>query len=194
MRKSVKLRDGSEVIIRKMRRDDVDKSFAFFQKLSAEDRKYLRKDVTKYEIVKERIRTMKADKVRRLAVLYGGEIVAEGSLELETEDWKKHVGELRLIVALDFRRKGVGTLLAKELYLLAARKRVEEIVVKMMQPQTAAISIFKRLGFSEAPKLSQQVRDLSGSQQDLIVMRCKLQTLLQEMEDFLAVSDWQRTR
>lgn len=194
MRKSVQLRDGSEVIIRKMRKDDVDKSFAFFQKLTPEDRMYLRKDVTKREIVEERIRAMKSGKVRRLAVLYGGEIVADGSLELETEDWKEHIGELRLIVAPAFQRKGVGTLLAKELYLLAARKRVEEIVVKMMRPQTAAISIFKRLGFSEAPKLSQHVRDLSGSEQDLIVMRCKLQTLLQEIEDFLAMTDWQRTR
>jgi len=29
---------------------------------------------------------------------------------------------------------------------------------------------------------------------DLIIMRCKLQQLMKEMEDYIAMSDWQRTR
>ncbi|MFC1542971.1 GNAT family N-acetyltransferase [Candidatus Neomarinimicrobiota bacterium] len=194
MRKSLTLRDGAEVTIRKMRKDDLDRSLSFFQSLPEEDRKYLRRDVTKRDIVAERINAMKSGKVRRLVAVLDHEIVADGSLELETPDWKKHVGEIRLIVARSFQRKGLGRLMARELYLLAARKKVEEIVVKMMRPQTAAISIFHSLGFTEDATLTDYAEDLSGSKQDLIVMRCDLKALMTEMEDYMADSDWQRMR
>ena len=118
----------------------------------------------------------------------------DAALELESQGWKEHVGELRLIVARPFQRKGLGTLMARELYLLAAREKVEEIVVKMMRPQSAAYSIFKKIGFVEDATLSEYVKDRSGSKQDLIVMRCDLRSLMKEMENYLAESDWQRTR
>jgi L-amino acid N-acyltransferase YncA len=84
--------------------------------------------------------------------------------------------------------------MARELYGLAASARVEEIIVKMMRPQKAARSIFRKLGFREEVLLPDYVRDLNGKKQDMILMRCDLEALWQEMEDFLASGDWQRTR
>ncbi len=194
MKKVIRLKDGTEVIIRTMRKEDLDKSLSFFRALPTEDRKYLRRDVTKREVVAERINVMQLGSVKRLVAVLDNEIIADGSLEFETQEWKRHIGEIRLIVAHPFQRKGLGMLMARELYLLAARKRAEEIVVKMMRPQVAAKSIFHRLGFSEDATLTDYVEDLSGSKQDLIVMRCALKALLKEMEDFLADSDWQRAR
>lgn len=194
MKKVIRLKDGTEAIIRKMRKEDLDKSLAFFCTLPAEDRKYLRRDVTKRDVVAERINAIRSGRVKRLVAVLDNEIIADGSLELETDEWQEHIGEIRLIVARPFQRKGLGTLMARELYLLAARKKVEVIVVKMMRPQVAAISIFHRLGFSEDATLTDYVEDLSGSKQDLIVMRCDLKALMKEMEDYLAESDWQRTR
>lgn len=194
MRNVVKLKDGTEVIIRPLTKDDLGKSLAFFQALPAEDRRYLRRDVTKREVVWQRIRAIELGKVKRLVAISGEEIVADGALELEGHGWKEHIGELRLIVAHPFQRKGLGMLMARELFFLAANAKVEEIVVKMMRPQIAALSIFKRLGFCEDVTLRDYVTDLSGSKQDLIVMRCDLKSLWREMEDFLAEIDWQRTR
>lgn len=194
MKKVIRLKDGTEVIIRTMRKEDLDKSLAFFRALPIEDRKYLRRDVTKREVVAERINAMQLGSVKRLVAVLDNEIIADGSLEFETQEWKRHIGEIRLIVAHPFQRKGFGMLMARELYLLAARKRAEEIVVKVMRPQVTAISIFHRLGFSEDATLTDYVEDLSGSKQDLIVMRCDLKALLKEMEDYLADSDWQRAR
>ncbi|MFQ6113003.1 MAG: GNAT family N-acetyltransferase [bacterium] len=194
MKKVVKLKDGTEVIIRPLRRDDLDRSLAFFQALPAEDRAFLRRDVSKQEVVRQRILEMESGKARRLVAVHGEEIVADGSLELEGHGWKEHVGELRLIVARPFQRKGLGMLMARELYLLAASEKVEEIVVKMMRPQISAHSIFKKLGFCEDVTLREYVKDLGGTKQDLIIMRCDLKSLWREMEDYLAETDWQRTR
>ena len=194
MKKVIRLKDGAEAIIRTMSKEDLDKSLTFFQALPADDRRYLRRDVTKREEVAERIDAMQSGRVKRLVAVLDNEIIADGSLELEIQEWKRHIGEIRLIVAHPFQRKGLGMLMARELYLLAARKKVEVIVVKMMRPQVVAISIFHRLGFTEDATLTDYVEDLSGSKQDLIVMRCDLKALMKEMEDYIADSDWERTR
>ncbi len=127
-------------------------------------------------------------------MVVGEEIVADGTLELAGEGWKRHVGELRLIVAPAYRRRGLGMRLARELFLLAAGARVEEILVRMMRPQRAARAIFRKLGFHREVVIPDYVRDQSGATQDMILMRCDLEALWQEMEDFVATSDWQRTQ
>jgi ribosomal protein S18 acetylase RimI-like enzyme len=194
MEKVIKLKDGTEAFVRDMSKEDLDKSLAFFQALPAEDRRYLRRDVTKREIVADRIDAMQSGHVKRLVALLNDEIIAEGSLELETQEWKKHIGEIRLIVARSSQRQGLGRLMARELYFLAVSGKIEEIVVKVMRPQVRAQNIFTRLGFVEDMALSEYVKDQTGTKQDLIVMRCDLQELMKEMEDYMADSDWERSR
>ncbi len=64
----------------------------------------------------------------------------------------------------------------------------------MMRPQKAARSIFRKLGFRQEVVLPDYVKDLGGTKQDLILMRCDLEALWREMEDFVASGDWQRTQ
>jgi ribosomal protein S18 acetylase RimI-like enzyme len=194
MEKTVELKDGSEVLIRKMREDDVDRSLAFFQALPEQDRYYLRRGVTERDGVVRRIEAMKAGSVLRLVAVVGDEIVGDGALEFEGHGWKEHVAELRLIVAHAYQQKGLGMLLAREIYLLAEARNVEEIVVRFMAPQIGAQSILTRLGFHKDAEFRDYVQDLGGHKQNLIVMRCKLQELWGKLEDHLAHSDWRRSR
>jgi L-amino acid N-acyltransferase YncA len=194
MNNLVKLKDGTEVLIRPMTADDLDRSVAFFKSLPEEDRAYLRADTSKVAVVERRIRVMEAGSVRRLVAILDDNIVADGALELQGPGWKEHVGELRLIVARPNQRKGLGMLMARELYRLAAAEKVKEIVVEMMRPQVAAQSIFRKLGFREGGVLPGHVRDLKGKKHDLVVMRCDMEALWQELEDYVGGMDWQRTR
>jgi L-amino acid N-acyltransferase YncA len=194
MEKVEHLKDGTEVVIRPLRKDDLERSFAFFQALPEEDRKYLRVDVTKRVNVERRIRQINTGHFRRLVAVVDDEIVADGAIELTTREWTEHVAELRLIVARPFQRKGLGMLMARALYAVAAAEKVEEVVVRMMRPQVAARTIFRKLGFREELMLPNQVTDRSGGKQDLILMRCNLEALWRELETFFAESDWRRTR
>ncbi len=194
MNKRVKLKDRSEVLIREMRKDDIDQSLAFFQALPPEDRAYLRRDVTNREIVERTIQAIDSHGITRLVAVADDRIVADGSLELEAQGWKEHIAEIRLIVARPFQRKGLGTLMVRELYLLAASKKVEEIIVKIMGPQAGVQSILKGLGFHQEAVLHDYVKDVSGTKQDLIVMRCDLEELWQKLGDHFDDSDMQRLR
>ncbi|MDP6356696.1 MAG: GNAT family N-acetyltransferase [Planctomycetota bacterium] len=194
MATTLNLKDGTEVIIRPMRPDDADRSYAFFQALKPADRAYLRVDVTRRGFVEKRIRAIETENVKRLVAVIRDQIVADGALEILGKGWKDHIAELRLIVSHQFQNKGLGTLMARELYRLAAHEKIEEVVVKMMRPQEKANFIFKKLGFMEESALPDYVRDISGNKQDLILMRCDLAALWREIEDRFAESDWGRTR
>jgi len=194
MSNRVELKDGTSVVIRLMTAGDLDRSVAFFQSLTPQDRRYLRHDVTRREEVEARIEAMRTGRARRLVALDGDTIVADAALELESAGWKQHVGEIRLIIANPYKRKGLGMLLARELYSMAVEAKVEEILVRMMRPQLAARSIFRKLGFREETLLPDYVKDAEGQKQDLVLMRCDLEGLWQKLEDFIADRDWGRSR
>ena len=194
MKKNVKLKDGTEILLRQLKKKDRNRLTVFFKSLPKEDRIYLRVDVTDKETIKKIIKSSKLGESIRIIALDKDNIVADGLLELEKRKWKKHFGEIRLLISKAYRRKGLGMLLARELYLLAISEKVEEIIVKMMKPQVAAINIFKRMGFKQEAVLPDYVKDLEGTTRDLIIMRCNVNEMWKELEEYLEDSDWQRTR
>jgi len=189
--KTVVLKDGREVVIRGMSPDDTERSFDFFACLPEDDRRYLRVDVTRREIVEVRTRDLDTGRVVRLVAQDGDAIVADGALELAGHGWGDNVAEVRLIVARPYQRLGLGTLMARELYFTAAERKVDRIVARMMRPQRGARQIFKRLGFKDEFLIPEHVRDQDGKWQDLIIMRCNLEDLWSEMEHLLEGSDLQ---
>ena len=194
MNKTETLKNGRKVLIRSLTLKDLDKLMDFYRTLPPEDRKYLRVDVTDRDIVAHRIRLIEEGNVIRIIALDKNKIVADGALELSGEEWRKHQGEIRVIVSRRYRRHGLGTVMMRELYFLAAEKNVEKVVAKMMRPQTAARNICHKLGFKEELLLPDYVRDMSGKPQDLIIMICNLQDLWEEVDSFYGDSDWQRCR
>lgn len=194
MEKTETLKDGKKVVIRPLTPKDLDKLMAFYRSLPPEDRKYLRVDVTDRRVVAERIPATGQGPVFRIIALFKDKIVADGALELSGEEWRRHQGEVRLIVARPFRRKGLGMIMIRELYFLAAARNVATVVAKMMRPQKAAQTIFHRLGFREEALLPDYVKDLTGRTQDLLIMIADLGDMWTELDDFISDSDWERCR
>jgi L-amino acid N-acyltransferase YncA len=185
----VKLKDNKEVLIRAMKREDLEGSFAFFRALPEENRLSLRRDLTIREAIGERIREMEGGAVKRLVAVADGTIVADGALEFSHFGWERHLAELRLFVATAYQRKGLGLLMAGALYDLAGSAGIEEIVVKMMASQTAALRIFHKLGFHQEVVLRDYVKDMKGNRKDLVLMRRRLEDLWQKYEDFMHETD-----
>jgi len=194
MDKIEKLKDGTEVTIRKLRVEDLDLLMEFYRALPIEDRKYLKFDVTDRFVVAKRLRRIESGDDIRIAAVHGGLIVASGALELSGEAWSKHQGEIRVIVARPFQQRGLGTIMIRELYFMAVQNKLQTIVARMMRPQVGAQKIFRRLGFREESILPDFVKDLKGVSQDLIVMTCDVKDLWKELDRLFSESDWQRCR
>ncbi len=187
--RTVKLKDDKQVLIRAMKREDLEGSLAFFRGLSEEDRLSLRGDLTTRKSIEDRIREMEEGTVKRLVAVEGETIVADGALELSHFGWERHIAEMRLIVATPYQHKGLGTLMAGALYDVAASAGIEEIIVKMMATQTAALRIFLNLGFRQEVVFRDYVKDAKGVRNNLVLMRCPLQDLWQKYEDFVHETD-----
>jgi GNAT superfamily N-acetyltransferase len=192
--KTARLRDGRVVSIRQMVPADAEQSLVFFANLPEDDRRYLRADVTRKSVVERRAKEVDPERVVRLVAVDGNSIVADGSLELAGHGWGTNIAEVRLIVARPYQRLGLGTILARELYFLAAERKVDRIVVRMMRPQQGARRIFRQLGFKDEYLIPEHVRDQDGTWQDLIIMRCNLEDLWSEMEGMLEGADLNRMR
>jgi L-amino acid N-acyltransferase YncA len=192
--KTETLKDGTKVTIKNLTVEDLDRLMSFYRSLPEEDIKYLRVDVTNRNIVKQRIEFAEAGDIFRIIALKGDSIIADGALELTTEEWRRHQGELRVIVAEEFRHKGVGMIIMREIYFLAIEKKVEKVVAKMMKPQVAARTICKKLGFHEEVLIPDYVKDQTGKSQDLVIMTCDIQELWKELDQFYMDSDWERCR
>ena len=135
---------------------------SFFCELPEEDRRYLRVDVTRRDLVERRTTELDSGRVDRLVAVADDEIVADGSLELQGHGWGDSIGEIRLMVARPYQHLGLGTLLARELYYLGMQHKLDRIVVRVMRPQSRAHRIMKRLGFKEEFLIPEHVRDQDG--------------------------------
>ena len=194
MRKKETLKDGTKVEIRNLTINDLDKLMEFYHSLPELDRKYLRVDVTDRHVVEKRLKLIKTGYLTRVIALKDNKIIGDGALELSQEEWRKHHGELRVIVSREYRRKGLGMIIMRELYFIAAGKNVKKIVVKFMRPQTAPRKILRKLDFHEEILIPGYVRDRAGKTQDMVIITCDMKDLWKELEHFYRDSDWQRCR
>lgn len=194
MTKTERMKDGTDVTIQRIGPNDIDRLMAFYSGLPAEDRRYLKFDVTDRKAVAQRLRRVDSGDDIRIAALHGGVIVASGALELSGESWSKHQGEIRVIVARPFQKRGLGTIMIRELYFIAVQNQISIIVARMMRPQVGAQKVFRRLGFHEDSMLPDFVKDIHGDSQDLILMTCDVKDLWKELDRTFRESDWQRCR
>ncbi|MGA2586169.1 MAG: GNAT family N-acetyltransferase [Candidatus Aminicenantales bacterium] len=194
MDKTERMKDGTEVTIRRLAANDIDQLMDFYGSLPEEDRKYLKFDVTDRKVVAKRLRRIDSGDDIRIVAVHGGVIVASGALELSGEAWSKHQGEIRVIIARPFHHRGLGTIMIRELYFIAVQNQIQTIVARMMRPQIGAQKIFRRLGFREETLLPDFVKDIKGGAQDLIVMTCDVKDLWRELDRTFSESDWQRCR
>lgn len=191
MPKTETLKDGTTLTIRELSNQDLDTMMKFFTGLSADDRNYLRVDVTNRKTVEQRLTFIEFGYHFRLGAFQGDEMIGEAALELPFEEWRRHQGEIRVIVASALQRKGLGMLLMREIYCLALRKNVDMVVCWLMKPQIAAQSLCRKMGFKGETILPSYVRDQAGEMHDLVIMKAKLTDLMSEIEKYYGKIDWE---
>lgn len=190
------LKDGTKITLRLLtvNEDDLIRLMKFYQGLPFSDRKYLKVDVTKKEVVEKRLHSIMDRRAVRVIALHEDTIVAEGELFLVGEDWHRDKGEIRVIVAREFQRKGLGMILMRELYSQALNHKLEQLVAKMMTPQTGFQKILKKFGFKEGYILPKYALDQDKQKQDMLILTCDMKDFWRELEGVYKQSDWQRCR
>jgi L-amino acid N-acyltransferase YncA len=194
MERKETLKDGTKVIMRYFSPKDLNNIIEFYINLLPDYDAYLRVNGKNQKAVDYRARTGEFGDIIRIIAVHGEGIVADGALELLLDEQDRHNAELRVIVAKKFRHKGLGTIMMRELCLLAEQNKVDRLVVKLTKPQVAAQTICKKLGFHEEPPTPGLTPNQNGGILDFIIMTTKVKYFWKELEHLYLDSAWRRSR
>ena len=81
-----------------------------------------------------------------------------------------HVADLRLVVAAHARGRGLGRLVARQMFLEAVAHGFKKITVDLASDSDGAIRMFTDLGFRPEALLLDRLRDSDGKLHDLVVL------------------------
>jgi L-amino acid N-acyltransferase YncA len=174
--RKVSLRDGTNLTLRPMRQEDENPLLSFFLEIPPEERWFLKEDVTSPRVIKEWASDI--DYKRALPILAftdDGRIVADAALVRRRGGSRSHVGEVRVVVGAEFRHRGLGVLLLRELCDIANDAGIERVIAEMAsESQKDAIQACEWLGFYKIATLEGMIKDPNGHEEDLVLMTMPL--------------------
>jgi len=168
--KRTTLRDGTELTLRPLRKEDQQALHEYFLRMPPEDRMGLKDDVTDLEVIEHWIYDLDYDVVLPVLALDDGRIVANATLHFNQIGWTKHQGEIRITSDLDYRQKGLAARLIQELIEISAYFGLEQLTAEIAPTSVEARTIFRKLGFNEIASLQGFVKDFEENQADLTIM------------------------
>jgi len=182
----VTLKDGTQTLIRPMVPDDFEAVVEFFRAMPAEDRLFLRDDVTKPEVVHRLARGMAEDTAYTLLAYHEGVIIGNATIYRSLFGWMVHVANIRVAVAHDFQRKGLATHLIMLCVRLATNLGLDKIVAEVADKQANALHLFEKLGFRREAVLKGHIRDMHGMRRDLVLLTNDVAHIWETMEAMMA--------
>jgi len=188
--KTVKLLDGSTVIIRPMRVDDAPALHMFFCNLPDESRLVLKDDVTDRTVIDRWAAELDYDAVLPILALSGEHVVGDATLHRDKSGWSIHVGEFRVVIAPQFRKRGLGTILAREVIQNAVDFGLEKITCEIMEEQEALRKLLERAGFATEATLGRFIKDVRGKHHDLVIMSHDVSEVWHALEDMMFYKDF----
>jgi L-amino acid N-acyltransferase YncA len=169
------LKDGIHVILRPLVKEDRDKLLDFFHRIDDADLSFLRSNVRDPATIDNWVSNIDYYKVYPLLAEVEGLIVGDATLHMDKVGWKRHLGNIRVVVAQDYKYRGLGTLLINEIVELAGEFGLEKLIVEIHLQALATLAAFKKAGFSAKAVFEDLVKDPAGKSSDLVVMVCDVQ-------------------
>jgi RimJ/RimL family protein N-acetyltransferase len=169
------LKDGTRVKLRPLVKEDREMLLQFFQGLDAAELSFLRTDVRDPAVIDRWVNHIDYRRVFPLVAEVDGRIVGDISLHMRPVGWKRHIGNVRVVVTRDLQGRGLGTLLINEIVDLAGEFGLEKLIAEIHLQARGAFNAFKKAGFSVKAVFEDLVKDPAGNSSDLMVMVCDIQ-------------------
>ncbi|MGH9887007.1 MAG: GNAT family N-acetyltransferase [bacterium] len=156
--------------LRAMGRGDREGLLALARSIPEHDQLFLRRDITRPEVVDRWIAELEAGELVTVLAQRGAEIDGYATVQPDRDTWSPHVAELRVHVAPSQRGRGLGRILTQEAFALALSAGIEKMTARMTPDQSSALRTFEGLGFRVEGLLRDYVKDRTGRMHDLLVL------------------------
>jgi L-amino acid N-acyltransferase YncA len=162
--------NGVEVSFRLMEPADRDAVIGFAQSLPPHDLLYLRTDITDPAVVDEWMANLEKGRTITVVAESEGQLVGWASLHKDPVTWRRHVGEIRVMLKPELRSAGLGKIMANEIFAIAKDIGLQKIMVQMTTDQRGARGMVESLGFRPEALLADFVMARDGVTHDLLIM------------------------
>jgi RimJ/RimL family protein N-acetyltransferase len=178
-REMVTLKDGTYVLLRPMNGDDEKHLLEFYSAVSDEDMRYFRHYVKDPNIVHNWSEHLDYSKVLPILALVKDRVVGSASLHF-CDGPKRHIGEVRLFLAKDYRKRGLGMKMIKALIDLARKQGLGILLAEVIAEQTKVVKAFEMLGFKSQTTLDDYFLFPDGDSRDVVLMTMPLRAKTDE--------------
>lgn len=145
-RQVITLRDGARVLIRQLVSDDKSALLDLFLPVPADEARYMRHAIQDAAVVSSWAEHIDYDRVFPLVAVVGDRIVGNATLHFN-QGPARHRAEIRIFLAKDFRRRGLGSKITQALVEVARRRGLYMLEVQVVSNQVQTIKAMQAVGF-----------------------------------------------
>lgn len=176
----INLQDGMRVVLRPLTPKDRDALVALFASLPSEETQYFRSNVSNPEVVAAWAEHVDYGKIFPLVAVVGDRIVGNCTLHLGSGH-TRHVAEIRMFLARDYRRLGIGSAMLRALIEIGRKLGLRQLIAEIVENQPAVVHAFEHLGFERQAIFKDMFMTPEGDTLDMIALTLFLK---RSAEDF----------
>jgi acetyltransferase len=147
-RQVVTLKDGARVLLRPLTPEDRKSLMDLFLPVPPEEARYMRHDINDPEVISKWANEIDYDRVFPIVAVVGDRVVGISTLHFNTGP-ARHRAEIRIFLAKDFRRRGLGARLVQALVEIAKRRSLYILEVQIVSNQVEVIKSMQKIGFEQ---------------------------------------------
>jgi RimJ/RimL family protein N-acetyltransferase len=176
----ITLPDGMRVLLRPLTPKDGDTLASLFSNLPPEETQYFRSNIADPEVVAGWAEKPDYGRIFPLVAVMGERIVGNSTLHIG-RGFTRHVAEIRIFLAKDFRHHGIGSAMIKAQLEIARKLGLHQVHAEIVESRPQVIHAFERLGFERQFSWQDLFMTPQGETLDMIVL---INFLKRRTEDF----------
>jgi len=178
-RQVLTLRDGARVLLRPLVPQDRQALLDFFLPISMEDRRFMRHNINNPNLIASWAEDVDYEKVFPLIAVVGDRIVGASTLHFQ-EGPARHRAEIRIFLAKDFKRRGLGSKFIQAQIDLAKKRSIHLLEVQVVSDHSEVIKAFHKMGFTQICLFEDYFMLPDGELRDVVYLALRLQKVEDE--------------
>jgi len=160
--------------------EDVEGLFEMYAQASEEDKLSLRHDVSDKAVIQSWSDNLNYSRVLPLLAVINNKIVGNATLHRKQGPYR-HIGEIRIFLAKDFRGRGLGTEMLKTLIDMARKEGLHQLRAEVFASTPKVIRAFESLGFERGCALEDYFMLPNNKTEDIVLLMMRL---LKRVDEF----------